>query len=148
MVPLAGLCDHGARLFRRAGHGRSADRKRLFLGLSLAGNLGMLGLFKYFNFFADNIHAALLVIGLDIPHPALRVILPVGVSFYTFQELSYTLDVYRGKLAARRNFLAFAAFVCFFPQLVAGPIERASRLLPQIEQPRQFSWSTLARPRS
>ena len=125
-----------------AGRGMAAkpDRKRLFLGLSLAGNLGMLGFFKYFNFFVDNIHAALSPLGLALPLPALRIVLPVGVSFYTFQELSYTIDVYRGRLAARRDFLDFAAFVCFFPQLVAGPIERASRLLPQIERPRRFSW--------
>jgi alginate O-acetyltransferase complex protein AlgI len=125
-----------------AGRGMAArpDRKGLFLGLSLLGNLGMLGFFKYFNFFVDNVHAALLPVGLALPVSALRIVLPVGVSFYTFQELSYTIDVYRGRLAARRDFLDFAAFVCFFPQLVAGPIERASRLLPQIERPRRFSW--------
>jgi alginate O-acetyltransferase complex protein AlgI len=118
---------------------RPAQRK-LFLGLSLAGNLGMLGFFKYFNFFADNVHAALAVFGLDVPRPLLHVMLPVGVSFYTFQELSYTIDVYRGRIAARRDFLTFAAFVCFFPQLVAGPIERASRLLPEMERHRCFTW--------
>jgi D-alanyl-lipoteichoic acid acyltransferase DltB (MBOAT superfamily) len=125
-----------------AGRGMAAmpDRRRLFLGLSLLGNLGMLGFFKYFDFFVDNVHAALAPLGLTLPIPALRIVLPVGVSFYTFQELSYTIDVYRGRLAARRDFLDFAAFVCFFPQLVAGPIERASRLLPQIERSRTFSW--------
>jgi D-alanyl-lipoteichoic acid acyltransferase DltB (MBOAT superfamily) len=116
------------------------ERKRLFLGISLAGNLGMLGFFKYFDFFVDNVHAALAPLGLTLPIPALRVVLPVGVSFYTFQELSYTIDVFRGRLAARRDFLDFAAFVCFFPQLVAGPIERAERLLPQVERQRTFSW--------
>jgi D-alanyl-lipoteichoic acid acyltransferase DltB (MBOAT superfamily) len=75
----------------------------------------------------------------------LHLLLPVGVSFYTFQELSYTIDVYRGTLRARRDFLDFATFVCFFPQLVAGPIERASRLLPQVERERQFSWDTARR---
>jgi D-alanyl-lipoteichoic acid acyltransferase DltB (MBOAT superfamily) len=118
------------------------ERKALFLGLSLAGNLGMLAFFKYFNFFADNVHALLTPLGLSVPTVVLRIALPVGVSFYTFQELSYTIDVYRGTLSARRDFLNFAAFVCFFPQLVAGPIERASRLLPQMEQPRVFSWET------
>ncbi|MEO7192224.1 MAG: MBOAT family protein [Vicinamibacterales bacterium] len=116
------------------------EKRRLFLGLSLAANLGMLGFFKYFNFFAENVHAALTLAGLDVPRTTLAVVLPVGVSFYTFQELSYTIDVYRGTLTARRSFFDFAAFVCFFPQLVAGPIERASRLLPQVEQPRVFSW--------
>ncbi len=125
-----------------AGRGMAAQpqRKRMFLALSLLGNLGMLGFFKYFNFFVDNVHAALAPLGLTLPIPALRVVLPVGVSFYTFQELSYTIDVFRGRLTARRDFIDFAAFVCFFPQLVAGPIERASRLLPQVERPRTFSW--------
>jgi len=117
------------------------NRKRLYLTLSLIVNLGMLGFFKYFNFFAENVHAALALVHLDLPATALRVVLPVGISFYTFQELTYTIDVYQGKLKARRNFLDFAAFVAFFPQLVAGPIERASRLLPQMERPRTFSWT-------
>ncbi len=73
-------------------------------------------------------------------HPSLAILLPVGISFYTFQELSYTIEVYRGTLRARHNFVDFAAFVCFYPQLVAGPIERASRLLPQVERPRSWSW--------
>jgi D-alanyl-lipoteichoic acid acyltransferase DltB (MBOAT superfamily) len=117
------------------------ERRRLFMGLSLAANLGMLGFFKYFNFFADNVHAALSVLALDVSRPALSIVLPVGISFYTFQELSYTIEVYRGTLAARCKFLDFAAFVCFFPQLVAGPIERATRLLPQVEGERRFSWA-------
>lgn len=125
-----------------AGRGMSAQpaRRRLFLGLSLVVNLGMLGFFKYFNFFAENVQAALAALHFNVPLPALHVVLPVGISFYTFQELSYTLEVYKGKLEARRDFLDFATFVCFFPQLVAGPIERAAHLLPQVEQPRTFSW--------
>ena len=126
-----------------AGRGMDArpDRKRLFMGLSLAANLGMLGFFKYFNFFADNVHALLRVAGLDLPPTTLAVVLPVGISFYTFQELSYTIEVYRGTLRARRDFLDFATFVCFFPQLVAGPIERAAHLLPQVEGERRFAWA-------
>jgi alginate O-acetyltransferase complex protein AlgI len=115
-------------------------RKRLWLALSLVVNLGMLGFFKYFNFFAANVQTALAWMHFDVPLAALQVVLPVGISFYTFQELSYTIEVYRGTLPARKNFLDFATFVCFFPQLVAGPIERASRLLPQVEQPRTFLW--------
>ena len=115
-------------------------RKRLMLGLSLLVNLGLLAFFKYFNFFAANVHEALAIVGLDVPAPALAIMLPVGLSFYTFQELSYTIEVYRGTLRARRDFVDFAAFVCFYPQLVAGPIERASRLLPQVERTRTFSW--------
>ncbi len=116
------------------------SNKRRFLGLSLLVNLGMLGFFKYYNFFAVNVHAALAAVHFSVPLPALQVVLPVGISFYTFQELSYTLEVYKGRLDARRDFLNFATFVCFFPQLVAGPIERAAHLLPQVEQPRTFSW--------
>jgi D-alanyl-lipoteichoic acid acyltransferase DltB (MBOAT superfamily) len=115
-------------------------RKRWYLGLSLAGNLGMLSFFKYFNFFLENVHAVLAAAGLEVSRPVLQIMLPVGVSFYTFQELSYTIDVYLGRLQARRNLLTFAAFVCFFPQLVAGPIERAARLLPQMEHQRHFTW--------
>jgi alginate O-acetyltransferase complex protein AlgI len=115
-------------------------RRRTMLGASLAVNLGLLGFFKYFNFFAANVHAALAPLGLDLPLPALVVVLPVGISFYTFQELSYTIGVYRGTVRARRDFIDFAAFVCFYPQLVAGPIERAAHLLPQMETPRRFSW--------
>src|SRR5262249_23747742 len=91
--------------------------------------------------FAANVQAALAALHLDVPLPALHVVLPVGISFYTFQELSYTLEVYRGGLPARRDFINFATFVCFFPQLVAGPIERARHLLPQVEAPRTFSWA-------
>ncbi|MBP6716606.1 MAG: MBOAT family protein, partial [Acidobacteria bacterium] len=115
-------------------------KKKVYLSLSLVVNLGMLAFFKYYNFFAENVHTALAALHFDIPLPALHVVLPVGISFYTFQELSYTLAVYKGKIEARRNFLDFATFVCFFPQLVAGPIERAAHLLPQVEQPRSFSW--------
>lgn len=115
------------------------SRKRLMLGLSLAVNLGLLGFFKYFGFFVDNVHRVLATVGLDLPIPVLQVVLPVGISFYTFQELSYTIEVYRGTLRARRDFIDFALFVCLYPQLVAGPIERASHLLPQVERPRRWS---------
>ncbi len=113
--------------------------RKFMLGLSIGANLGLLAFFKYFNFFADNVHVALAALGIDVSPPVLRVILPVGISFYTFQALSYTLDVYYGRLQARRDFVGFATFVALFPQLVAGPIERASHLLPQVEQPRTFS---------
>lgn len=122
------------------GMATAPSRKRILLALSLVVNLGMLGFFKYYNFFAANVQSALAALHLTVSLPALQVVLPVGISFYTFQELSYTLGVYNGRLEARRNFLDFATFVCFFPQLVAGPIERAAHLLPQVEQPRTFSW--------
>ncbi|MBN1270355.1 MAG: MBOAT family protein [Kiritimatiellae bacterium] len=117
---------------------RHRARKRWFVVASLAGNLALLGFFKYFNFFTDNVHAVLSALGLAVQPAVLRVFLPVGISFYTFQTLSYTLDIYRGSLKPRTNFLDFALFVAFFPQLVAGPIERAARLLPQMERERKW----------
>ena len=119
------------------GHPR---RKRLLLGVSIAANLGLLCTFKYFGFFVENVRAALALLQWNVPLPVLHVMLPVGISFYTFQELSYTIDVYRGTIKARRRFVDVATFVAFFPQLVAGPIERATHLLPQIESKRTFSW--------
>lgn len=117
------------------------EKKKLFLALSLVVNLGMLGFFKYFNFFADNVHAILQGMGLNLSPFTLKIFLPVGISFYTFQTLSYTIDIYRGKLDARKNFIDFAVFVASFPQLVAGPIERAKRFLPQLEKTRTFKMS-------
>jgi alginate O-acetyltransferase complex protein AlgI len=113
--------------------------RRRFLWLSIVSNFGMLGFFKYFNFFVENVHAVLASIGVTIGEPALRIVLPVGISFYTFQALSYTIDVYRGELRARRSLLDVAVFISFFPHLVAGPIQRASYLLPQVESTRRFS---------
>ncbi len=110
--------------------------RRAWLLASLCSNLGILGFFKYFNFFADNAAALLSALGFQAHPPVLRVLLPVGISFYTFQTMSYTIDVYRRKLAPTRSFLDFALFVSFFPQLVAGPIERAGNLLRQFAAPR------------
>ena len=112
-----------------------AVRKR-FLLLSVAANLGILGFFKYYNFFADSLAALLGGMGFDPHLPILRIVLPVGISFYTFQTMSYTIDIYRRRMPATRNFIDFALYVSFFPQLVAGPIERARVLLPQIAAPR------------
>jgi D-alanyl-lipoteichoic acid acyltransferase DltB (MBOAT superfamily) len=99
----------------------------------------MLGFFKYFNFFVENVAVALASAGITVNEPMLRILLPVGISFYTFQAMSYTIDVYRGELHARRSLLDLAVFISFFPHLVAGPIQRASFLLPQVERRRTFS---------
>jgi alginate O-acetyltransferase complex protein AlgI len=115
-------------------------RRKVLLGLSLLGNLGLLGFFKYFNFFVDSFVTLLQGLGLEAHRGTLSVLLPVGISFYTFQALSYTIDVYRGHLRPRTDPIAFLAFISFFPQLVAGPIERAASLLPQFERPRTFDW--------
>ena len=122
----------------------SQGRGRGFLGLSLAVNLGLLFFFKYFNFFGETLTALCRWISIPFTAPALNIILPVGISFYTFQTMSYTIDVYRGKLNAERDFATFALFVSFFPQLVAGPIERASNLLPQLKEERPFSYENAA----
>ena len=116
------------------------DGKRLFLVISMISNLGILGVFKYFNFFAENVRAISEALGLSMHPVTFQVFLPAGISFYTFQTMSYTIDVYRGRMEARRNFLDFALFVAMFPQLVAGPIERAIEFLPQIEHKRR--WNT------
>jgi len=115
-------------------------KRKLLLMTSLLVNLGILGYFKYFNFFIDNFHSAFRFFGADMNLTSLNIVLPVGISFYTFQTLSYSIDVYRGKFKPTRDFMAFAAFVSFFPQLVAGPIERATRLLPQFFEPRKFNY--------
>lgn len=111
---------------------KEQKKRKLFLVLSLCTNLGLLGFFKYFNFFIDSWVSAWNAIGYDMPYGTLNIILPVGISFYTFQTMSYSIDIYRKELTPTRNFVAFATFVSLFPQLVAGPIERASNLIPQI----------------
>ena len=118
----------------------SSLKRKYLLGLSLLGNLGMLGFFKYYNFFVESWVEAWANLGITMEVSTLKIILPVGISFYTFQTLSYTIDVYRKEMQPTKNFIDFAAFVTFFPQLVAGPIERASHLLPQFYKKRLFSY--------
>ncbi len=113
-------------------------RKRLLLGLSLLTNLGILFFFTYFNVLNDSVREAFDVFGLTYQLPGLDVLLPVGISFYTFQTLSYTIDVYRGARPPEHNLLTFALYVAFFPQLVAGPIERSTQLLPQLREHHGF----------
>lgn len=115
--------------------------RKLLLWTSVAVNLGFLGFFKYYNFFLDNFIAAFTFFGQDIHVHSLNIILPVGISFYTFQSLSYGIDVYHRRLEPTKDFLTFAAFVSFFPQLVAGPIERATHLLPQFYTKRVFDYA-------
>lgn len=115
-------------------------QRKALLWTSILVNLGFLGFFKYYNFFLDNFVSAFSFFGQDIQANGLNIILPVGISFYTFQTLSYTIDVYKRKLAPSKDFVAFSAFVCFFPQLVAGPIERATHLLPQFYKSRKFDY--------
>jgi len=114
-------------------HGAKTQRTRkALLAVSVVGDLSVLGTFKYFNFFASAVHDTFLSVGLHVPEPYLDVLLPVGISFYTFQTLSYTIDVYRGVIEPEKRFLNYAFFLTFFPQLVAGPIVRARDFLPQL----------------
>ncbi|MCB1192499.1 MAG: MBOAT family protein [Leptospiraceae bacterium] len=118
-------------------------KKKLYLTLSILCNLGILGFFKYYNFFISSAADALSVLGLHTNPVLLKFALPLGISFYTFQTMSYSIDVYRGQLKPTKNFLDFALFVSFFPQLVAGPIERATRLLPQVLEDRKITMAML-----
>ena len=118
-----------------------AKNKKIWLTVSMLVNLGFLGVFKYFNFFSKELAAAAASLGYEVDALTLNVVLPVGISFYTFQTMSYTIDVFRGKLKPTKNIIAFFAFVSFFPQLVAGPIERATNLLPQFYKKRKFNYS-------
>jgi D-alanyl-lipoteichoic acid acyltransferase DltB (MBOAT superfamily) len=116
-------------------------KAKLFLWLSIINNLGILGIFKYYNFFAKQFQMAFEAIGWHTDPVLLNIALPVGISFYTFHGMSYVFDIYRGKQKPVSNFIDYAVFVSFFPLLVAGPIERASHLLPQVQRRREFSYS-------
>jgi alginate O-acetyltransferase complex protein AlgI len=116
-------------------------KKKLYLWLSIFNNLAILGFFKYYNFFADSVAEGLTYFGFHPDIYLLSIVLPVGISFYTFHGMSYVIDIYNGKSKPITDFVSYAVFVCFFPLLVAGPIERAHHLLPQVLKPRKFLWS-------
>lgn len=138
LIILSTLVDYAAGL--KIHRATSVQIRKRWLLLSLSVNLGLLGIFKYLGFFVESAGAFLSMLGMENANTwSLQILLPVGISFYTFQTMSYTLDIYRNELKPTRNFIDFAAFVAFFPQLVAGPIERASHLLPQIQSPRRPS---------
>jgi D-alanyl-lipoteichoic acid acyltransferase DltB (MBOAT superfamily) len=119
---------------------KSMASRKWLLSASMLFNLGLLGVFKYYNFFIENFAHLAHSLGFHTDPTLLSIALPVGISFYTFQTMSYTIDIYRKQLEPTHDFIAFAAFVGYFPQLVAGPIERASNLLPQISKPRSFNY--------
>ncbi|AEF85046.1 membrane bOund o-acyl transferase, mboat [Treponema primitia ZAS-2] len=120
--------------------GATQERRKFILIESLVLNLGILFFFKYYNFFADTVNPLLFKMRLSATFPAFSVLLPVGISFYTFQALGYSIDVFRGTVTAERNFVSYALFVTFFPQLVAGPIERTGNLLPQFKVDHTFNY--------
>ncbi len=137
LIILSTLVDHVAAT-RIAASDEATTRKR-WLMVSLVVNLGMLGIFKYLGFFADSLQDLIGTFGGEVSDVTLNITLPVGISFFTFQTLSYTIDVYRGSLQPRKSLLDVAVFVAFFPQLVAGPIVRASHFLPQLDTPRRLA---------
>jgi D-alanyl-lipoteichoic acid acyltransferase DltB (MBOAT superfamily) len=136
LLVLSTLVDYACGLF--IDRLEDSRRRQGMLALSVAVNLGMLGYFKYYNFFAESLRAMLQRAGLSVPLWHLNVALPIGISFYTFQSMSYVIDVYRREIKPTRNLVQFATFVSFFPHLVAGPIMRASSLLPQVCSRRRF----------
>lgn len=139
LIMISTFADYTAGIY--LGKERNATKRKLLLSASIIVNLVLLGFFKYYNFFIESVGSAFTVLGFQLNTNSLHIILPIGISFYTFQTLSYTIDVYRNKIEHIRNFIAFAAFVSFFPQLVAGPIERASSLLYQFCANRDFNYN-------
>jgi alginate O-acetyltransferase complex protein AlgI len=123
---------------RRLGVTQEPGKRKRLLAVSVVTNLSILGFFKYFNFFTSSLERFLSLFGMPADLPFLNIILPVGISFYTFQSMSYVIDVYRRQMAPADSLLNYASYVSFFPQLVAGPIERATHLLPQIQKPRRM----------
>lgn len=123
------------------GASRRPAIRRTVCGAAVVVCLGVLVVFKYFDFFARSMAEALRAFGMDCDMVTLRLILPAGISFYTFQSLSYVIDVYRGSMRPTRDFVCYAVFIAFFPQLVAGPIERASRMIPIFSSPRTFCYA-------
>lgn len=137
-VPVADRAVHRSGLHDRAclGHKRRGETEEASPWTSVAVNLSILGVFKYLGFFAESLNSLLDTLGAGVLAPSINIVLPVGISFYTFQTISYTFDVYRRDLPAERDLIDFALYVSFFPQLVAGPIERAAHFVPQIKRQR------------
>ena len=138
VVCASAMVDYG--LARGMEAAKTPRRKRLLLLVSIVGNLGLLCYFKYANFFLDSLYQALATAGLSAPRPLLDVLLPIGISFYTFEAINYTVEVYQGRARAERDLAKFLLFILFFPHLVAGPIVRARDFLPQIRRHKRWSW--------
>lgn len=140
LIALTSLCSYGSGRFLEHYEGQRR-KQQLISALNIVLNLGILGVFKYYNFFVENLDALFGTIGWHSDWATMNIILPVGISFYTFQALSYTIDVYKKKLPATHDIVEFFAYISFFPQLVAGPIERATNLLPQFQRQRHFDYA-------
>lgn len=142
LIFISSLSDYIIGL--KLGASNKLAKRKMWVTLSVIINLSILAFFKYYNFFVDNFIELFSLLGISLKAQTLNIILPVGISFYTFQTMSYTLDIYREQLKPTKDFVSFFAFVSFFPQLVAGPIERASNLLSQFYAPREFSFEKSA----
>lgn len=140
LIVLTSLCSYGSGLLLEHSEGQQ-QKRRWVCASNIVVNLGILAIFKYYNFFVENLAALLNALGVQLDWVTVSIILPVGISFYTFQALSYTIDVYQKKLPATHSPIDFFAYISFFPQLVAGPIERATNLLPQFQQQRHFDYA-------
>lgn len=138
LLMLSTIIDYSFGLIIDKSEGR---KRKLFLWLGILNNLSVLGIFKYYNFFADSARILLERLGFEVHPYILTIALPVGISFYTFHGMSYIFDIYRGNTKPVKNYIDYSVFVSFFPLLVAGPIERATHLLPQIVKPRKFDYS-------
>ena len=141
LIALTSFCSYASGLLMELYKGKKRLRKCINIA-NIVIDLCILGVFKYYNFFIDNLNYLFLsLFDYQMDWVTMNVILPVGISFYTFQALSYTIDVYKGEMKASHNILEFFAYISFFPQLVAGPIERSTNLLPQFQQNRQFNYT-------
>ena len=140
LIAFTSACSYASGLLLERFEGQR-KRQKLVSAANIVLNLGILGLFKYYNFFVDNLELLLSAMGFHLDMMTMSIILPVGISFYTFQALSYTIDIYQKKLPATHDIIEFFAFISFFPQLVAGPIERATNLLPQFQKERKFDYA-------
>ena len=143
LIAFTSLCSFvsGLLIERIQRNGGGKKSLSFISGANIFINLLILGIFKYYNFFAENLSALFAGIGYEVDWATLNIVLPVGISFYTFQALSYSIDVYRGRIGASHDVIEFFAYISFFPQLVAGPIERATNLLPQFQKDRRFDYS-------
>ena len=139
LIAISTLVDYGVGI--RLSQEEASSKRKVLLCISILVNLGFLGFFKYYDFFIEQFVHSFSFFGAEIHNNTLNIILPIGISFYTFQTMSYSIDIYRRKLSPNKNIIAFGAFVSFFPQLVAGPIERATNLLPQFTRQREFNYA-------
>lgn len=140
LIALTTICSYLSGLLLEKYEGDRKKQKYISAG-NIIFNLAILGVFKYYNFFVESLEELISPMGWHLDWATMNIVLPVGISFYTFQALSYTIDIYQGKIKATRDIIGFFAFISFFPQLVAGPIERATHLLPQFQKLRCFEYA-------